>query len=227
MSSGRRLSATRHPVRYSRSDPSLELLRKGVTLGAQRAALGCCGQLLSCRNEHCLLDGNRFAMFDGARVPLPKSVLMTRVPSLDSYTISIDEIDATVNRCRLDKPGRSSSDVVLLSGKGNDIRVLVIKRAKAPFAGCHALPGGHIDEGETSRATAVRELREETSVEINASDLRYLKDYTGVERDPRAQARSSVYFHTLDAELPASASGRPFTHAGRAIPRPSDSARGV
>lgn len=55
----------------------------------------------------------------------------------------------------------------------SDGRVLVVRRpASAPFhAGLHGLPGGKIDAGESPRAAAVRELREETGIVANAADL--------------------------------------------------------
>ena len=43
--------------------------------------------------------------------------------------------------------------------------VLLIRRRKPPRQGAWSLPGGHIEFGETAAAAALRELREETSVE--------------------------------------------------------------
>jgi 8-oxo-dGTP diphosphatase len=52
-----------------------------------------------------------------------------------------------------------------------DGEVLLIKRAKGTLAGFWSLPGGHIEPGETARAAALREVREETSVEADLVGL--------------------------------------------------------
>jgi 8-oxo-dGTP diphosphatase len=52
-----------------------------------------------------------------------------------------------------------------------DGEVLLIKRATGALAGFWSLPGGHIEPGETARAAALREVREETSVEAHIVGL--------------------------------------------------------
>jgi 8-oxo-dGTP diphosphatase len=49
--------------------------------------------------------------------------------------------------------------------------VLLIRRGKGALTGLWSLPGGHIEPGETARAAAVREVREETGVEAELSGL--------------------------------------------------------
>jgi 8-oxo-dGTP diphosphatase len=44
-------------------------------------------------------------------------------------------------------------------------RVLLVRRGRAPSAGEWTLPGGRVEEGESPRAAAVRELREETAID--------------------------------------------------------------
>ena len=43
--------------------------------------------------------------------------------------------------------------------------VLLIERGKGALQGYWSLPGGHIEAGETARAAALREVREETGVD--------------------------------------------------------------
>ncbi len=40
------------------------------------------------------------------------------------------------------------------------------------YPDCWAVPGGHLDPGETPEAAAIREMREELGIEVNS--LRYL-----------------------------------------------------
>lgn len=58
--------------------------------------------------------------------------------------------------------------VMLEGGEG----VLLMRRAGTGFFdGLYSLPGGHVEEGESVRDAAVREMREELGIELNAADL--------------------------------------------------------
>jgi mutator protein MutT len=50
-------------------------------------------------------------------------------------------------------------------------RVLLVKRGHPPLAGEWSIPGGLLEVGETLREAAVREVREETGLEVEARDL--------------------------------------------------------
>jgi 8-oxo-dGTP diphosphatase len=43
---------------------------------------------------------------------------------------------------------------------------MLIKRATVPFRGYWALPGGRVDPGETVEQTVVREVKEETGLDV-------------------------------------------------------------
>ncbi len=45
-------------------------------------------------------------------------------------------------------------------------RVLLIQRARAPYAGLWTLPGGRVEPGETSEEAAARELMEELGITV-------------------------------------------------------------
>jgi 8-oxo-dGTP diphosphatase len=66
-----------------------------------------------------------------------------------------------------------------------DTEVLMIKRKNPPFAAHWALPGGFIDPGETPKQAAIRELVEETGLEVSA--LNFVGEYKTPGRDPRME----------------------------------------
>ncbi len=84
------------------------------------------------------------------------------------------------------------------------LRVLLIQRDRPPFEGCWALPGGFVDEGETVKAAARRELREETGLDGVA--LEQLRAFSAVDRDPRERVISISHWALVRAaEHPAQA----------------------
>jgi 8-oxo-dGTP diphosphatase len=46
-------------------------------------------------------------------------------------------------------------------------RLLMIKRGRAPSAGLWSVPGGRVEPGESDHAAVVREMREETGLEVS------------------------------------------------------------
>lgn len=84
-------------------------------------------------------------------------------------------------------------------------RVLLIRRAKDPFAGSWALPGGFVDENEKLADAARRELVEETGV--TAADLEQLYTAGDPGRDPRGWTVSVAYLAQVapDALKPVAA----------------------
>ncbi len=82
---------------------------------------------------------------------------------------------------------RLTADVVALAAHGGVPHVLLIRRGWDPYAGLWALPGGHVDPGETVTAAACRELTEETGLIIAAEDLRPVGAYSAPGRDPRGR----------------------------------------
>jgi purine-nucleoside phosphorylase len=76
-------------------------------------------------------------------------------------------------------------------------RVVLIKRKNPPWG--WALPGGFVDYGETLEQAAIREAREETSLEVSL--ISQFHSYSDPERDPRQ--------HTVTTVFLARAEGRP------------------
>ncbi|MCP9213309.1 NUDIX domain-containing protein [Streptomyces sp. NEAU-Y11] len=100
-----------------------------------------------------------------------------------------------------DETIRYTADVVLLAAD----HVLLIERGWEPFAGAWALPGGHVDSGESSLAAAARELEVETGITVPDADLRQVGAYDAPSRDPRGRYVTVAYTATLPATVPPSA----------------------
>ncbi|MEU8842683.1 NUDIX hydrolase [Streptomyces roseus] len=94
-----------------------------------------------------------------------------------------------------DETIRYTADIVLFAAG----HVLLIERGWDPHAGCWALPGGHVDKGETSLDASVRELEEEAGIAIPAGDMRQVGAFDAVGRDARGRYVSVAYTATLPA----------------------------
>ena len=70
-----------------------------------------------------------------------------------------------------------------------DNGIVLIKRANPPYG--WALPGGFVDYGETLESSAVREAKEETSLDIKLKEQ--FHSYSEPDRDPRHHTVTTVY----------------------------------
>ncbi len=88
---------------------------------------------------------------------------------------------------------------IIIEMKREDGRegIILIKRKNPPSG--WALPGGFVDYGESLEHAAVREAREETSLDVQL--IRQFHTYSDPDRDPRQHTISTVYI--------ANASGNP------------------
>lgn len=64
-----------------------------------------------------------------------------------------------------------------------DNKILLIKRDTRPFKGFWALPGGRMDPGEVVEQTCVREVKEETGLEVELAGKLGEYHEVGVEED--------------------------------------------
>jgi 8-oxo-dGTP diphosphatase len=78
--------------------------------------------------------------------------------------------------------------IIEIASQGTPVIVL-IERKNPPYG--WALPGGFVDYGESLEQAAVREAREETSLEVEL--LGQLHAYSDPSRDPRQHTISTVF----------------------------------
>lgn len=85
---------------------------------------------------------------------------------------------------------------VIIELRDHPGRVVLIERRNPPFG--WALPGGFVDVGEVLEAAAMREAREETSLDVELVCL--LGCYSRPDRDPRGHTISPVYVGRASGE---------------------------
>ncbi|QYN17558.1 NUDIX domain-containing protein [Amycolatopsis sp. DSM 110486] len=99
-----------------------------------------------------------------------------------------------------------ASDVALFApNKAGTLHVLLVRRGWDPDKGKFALPGGKVEPGEWSLDAAVRELAEETTVEVPAKSLTQVGAWDKPGRDARGRFVAIVYTATLPRMVPATA----------------------
>ena len=94
---------------------------------------------------------------------------------------------------------------ILVLAQGNPNQILLIERAADPYQGYKALPGGFFQPEETEfeacdesiEQTALRELKEETGLELQEMDLRLVGCFSRRDRDPRGRVVSLAYLSIL------------------------------
>ena len=84
---------------------------------------------------------------------------------------------------------RASTAAFILNSKGE---LLIAKRAKEPAMGTLDLPGGFVDNAETAEQGMVREIKEETGLNIQPESIEYLFSI------PNVYHYSGMDIHTLD-----------------------------
>ena len=69
--------------------------------------------------------------------------------------------------------------------------IVLVKRRRPPYEGYWALPGGLVEYGETVEEAVVREVREETGLEVEIKGL--VGVYSRPGRDPRGHVISIAF----------------------------------
>ena len=90
---------------------------------------------------------------------------------------------------RYQNPAPTVDLIIEVAAEDGRDGIILIKRKNPPFG--WALPGGFVEYGESLEEAAVREAREETSLEIKL--VRQFHTYSNPDRDPRSHTISTVY----------------------------------
>lgn len=88
-----------------------------------------------------------------------------------------------------------------------DFSTVLIKRKKNPYKDSWALPGGFVEYGETVESAVIREVKEETGLDIDLKTI--VGVYSDPDRDPRGHTVTICYLAqkvggTLKADSDAS-----------------------
>lgn len=88
-------------------------------------------------------------------------------------------------------------DIIIEIMDDNEKKIVLILRKNPPYG--WAIPGGFVDYGENLEKAAIREAKEETSLDVKL--IRQFHTYSDPARDPRQ--------HTISTVFIASANGTP------------------
>lgn len=127
-----------------------------------------------------------------------------RCVALELCAVSFD--DCPLHFCPHLRFGlRVAVAATLLSCQGADEtpQVLLAKRGKDPHKGMWSLPGGAVELGETISAAGAREIKEETTLDINPSRAFRTTDSVHLDDDGKVQ------YHYIIAHVAAAVPGVP------------------
>lgn len=159
--------------------------------------------------EQVLADGN-LGLWDSALERLPvhnhvKTALHHFRQSDHWWTLKYErEAEIKYREDWGDKEPHVTADAVVIQSG----HVLVIRRGRYPGKGMLALPGGFKEKGETLLQSAMRELREETSLTYPPEVLECFLRGSDVFDDPNRSRRGEIitrafFFSLPDGPLPA------------------------
>lgn len=80
-------------------------------------------------------------------------------------------------------------DIIIEINNSNRAGIVLISRKNPPYG--WAIPGGFVDYGESLENAALREAKEETSLDVKL--IRQFHTYSDPSRDPRGHTISTVF----------------------------------
>ncbi len=87
-----------------------------------------------------------------------------------------------------------TTDCVVFGIDERGLKILLIERGIEPYKGAWAFPGGFLSMDETAEQGVLRELKEETGLDLR--HVKQLATYSDVNRDPRGRV-ITIAFYTL------------------------------
>ncbi|MBP0016524.1 MAG: NUDIX hydrolase [Cyanobacteria bacterium SBLK] len=87
-------------------------------------------------------------------------------------------------------------DIIIELTDRRDRPIILIERQNPPYG--WAIPGGFVDYGETVETAAIREAKEEISLDVELFEQFYV--YSDPARDPRKHTFSVVFLATATGE---------------------------
>jgi 8-oxo-dGTP diphosphatase len=112
---------------------------------------------------------------------------------------------------------RHASFAVVLQVRDGALKVLLWERARDPYRGAWALPGGLLEPGETLEASIRRHLAAKVDVR-EVSHLEQLATYSDPRRDPTAWELATAYLGLVELGLDPDVPGDTRWHAVDDLP---------
>ena len=113
-------------------------------------------------------------------------------PAASSQDSSLPMTTVAADMIILSSPDSTDKEHLLENG----LKLLMIRRGGEPYKGQWALPGGMVEENETTESAAARELQEETGLTDVWMEQVYTVSTPG--RDPRRPVMSCSYMAIVD-----------------------------
>ena len=88
-----------------------------------------------------------------------------------------------------------------------DGHILLVRRGQGPGIGLLALPGGHFEQDETAQQAALRELAEETGLDLSGHVPETRRVFDHPDRAERGWVRTEVFLYRIDGPLPEVTAG--------------------
>jgi len=109
----------------------------------------------------------------------------------DKPAVTVDCVILCATNTNGDELADEATAKVSPGRAGEAYEILLIQRAREPFAGRWALPGGFVNKDEPLAAAASRELEEETGLRVE--QLEQVGAFGNPGRDPRGWTISVAY----------------------------------
>lgn len=97
-----------------------------------------------------------------------------------------------------------AADAMVFYKDGEHLELVLVKRKNEPFKGMWAFPGGFVEDDEELEHAAIRELHEETGLQLQA--MKQVHTFGKVGRDPRGRTISVNYYAIVPEKLPVTGS---------------------